>query len=126
MNKSFQVKKLLHVSVLVDDTQRALDFYCGLLGMTVNPARPDLGFPGAWLLMGEQEFHLMELPNPDPLSGRPEHGGRDRHIAFSVTDVGSLEETLKQARMEFTRSRSGRNALFFRDPDGNALEFIEQ
>lgn len=25
----------------------------------------------------------------------------------------------------YTRSRSGRTALFCRDPDGNALEFIE-
>jgi len=126
MSKNFKINKLLHVSVLVSDTLRALDFYCGFLGMEMNPARPDLGFPGAWLLMGEQEFHVMELANPDPTVGRPLHGGRDRHVAFSIDDVSALELKLQQRKIEYTRSQSGRNALFFRDPDGNALEFIEE
>jgi len=126
MSKKFRINRVLHVSVLVRDTPRAIEFYCGLLGMSANPARPDLGFPGAWLLMGEQEFHILELPNPDSSSGRPEHGGRDRHVAFSIDNIAALENTLKQAEINYTRSRSGRNALFFRDPDGNALEFIEQ
>jgi len=126
MSKKFRINKVLHVSVLVSDAQRAIEFYCGLLGMSTNPARPDLGFPGAWLLMGEQEFHILELPSPDSSSGRPEHGGRDRHVAFSIDNIAALENTLKQAEINYTRSRSGRNALFFRDPDGNALEFIEQ
>ncbi len=125
MSKNFKVSKLLHVSVLVSDTQRSLDFYCGLLGMAVNPKRA-LSFPGAWLVLGDQEFHVMELPNPDPLEGRPEHGGRDRHVAFSIDNVAALEDLLQQREIPYTRSSSGRNAVFFRDPDGNALEFIEQ
>ncbi len=125
MSTSFKVSHLLHVSVIVSDTQRALDFYCGLLGMEVNPNRA-LSFPGAWLLMGAQEFHVMELPNPDPIEGRPEHGGRDRHVAFAIDNILALEMCLKRERIKYTRSQSGRNAIFFRDPDGNALEFIEQ
>lgn len=124
MSTSFKINNLLHVSVIVSDIQRALDFYCGLLGMEMNPARA-LSFPGAWLMLGEQEFHLMELPNPDSNEGRPEHGGRDRHVAFSIDNVAALESLLQQQSIAYTRSRSGRNALFFRDPDGNALEFIE-
>lgn len=114
-----------HCSVLVADTQRALQFYCSVLGMAVDPERPDLGFPGAWLQVGEQQIHLLELPNPDPTEGRPTHGGRDRHLALSVTDLETLEHSLRQAEVPFSRSRSGRRALFCRDPDGNALEFIE-
>ena len=124
MSKKFKINKLLHVSVLVSDTQRALDFYCGFLGMELNPVRA-LSFPGAWLMLGDQELHIMELPNPDPIVGRPEHGGRDRHVAFSIDNVAALEQQLQQQGITYTRSSSGRNAVFFRDPDGNALEFIE-
>ncbi|MEJ2394231.1 MAG: VOC family protein, partial [Candidatus Thiodiazotropha sp.] len=51
--------RLHHASLLVADTKRALDFYCGLLGLEVDPQRPDLGFPGAWLNIGEQQIHLL-------------------------------------------------------------------
>jgi glyoxylase I family protein len=73
-----------------------------------------------------QQIHLLELPNPDPVEGRPSHGGRDRHIAFSIVSVAELKSRLQQNQVEFTESRSGRAAIFCRDPDGNALEFIEQ
>lgn len=116
---------LQHASVIVADTQRALGFYHGVLGMPVDPARPDLGYPGAWLNVGDQQLHLLEVPNPDPVSGRPAHGGRDRHCALTVRDLDVLRRKLDSATIPYTLSRSGRRALFCRDPDGNALEFIE-
>lgn len=69
-----------HVSLIVADTQRALVFYRDLLGLPLDSRRPQLGFDGAWLQLGAQQIHLLELPNPDPVSARPEHGGRDRHV----------------------------------------------
>jgi len=116
-----------HVSLVVADTERALAFYRDVMGLAVEPARPDLGFPGAWLtLEGGAQIHLLELPNPDPVTGRPAHGGRDRHLALTVADLDALVAALDRARVPFTRSRSGRRALFCRDPDGNALELIER
>lgn len=114
-----------HVSMLVGNTERSLQFYAGVLEMR-TVARPELGFPGAWLALGEQQIHLLELPNPDPATGRPEHGGRDRHLAVTVTDLRTLTARLEQAGIAYTLSRSGRAALFCRDPDGNGLEFIQQ
>jgi glyoxylase I family protein len=114
-----------HVSLLVANTTRALDFYVGVLGLEIEPARPDLGFPGAWLRLGDGQIHLLELPNPDPVEGRPEHGGRDRHTALRVDDLPSLCARLDSAKIPYTLSRSGRPALFCRDPDGNAIELIE-
>ncbi|MBF0255105.1 MAG: VOC family protein [Gammaproteobacteria bacterium] len=116
---------LHHVSLLVADTQRSLDFYCGLLGLALNPNRPDLGYPGAWLDLADgRQIHLLQLENPDPTAGRPEHGGRDRHLALAVDDFADLHQSLLQAGILCSLSRSGRAALFCRDPDGNALEFI--
>lgn len=114
-----------HVSVIVADTARALNFYRDTLGLEVDPQRPDLGYPGAWLRVGGQQIHLLELPNVDPVAGRPAHGGRDRHCAFTTSDLDGLRARLDAAGVGYSFSRSGRRALFCRDPDGNALEFIE-
>lgn len=102
-------------------------------------------------------IHLMELPNPDPLTGRPEHGGRDRHTCIEIRDVSKLKVILDEAGklflsssevrficewfwkqclaayfatisttgIPYTLSKSGRPAIFFRDPDENALEFAQ-
>ena len=72
-------------------------------------------------------IHLMEVPNPDPvdLAARPAHGGRDRHACFGVVSCDELAKALTAANVPFTRSASGRAALFFRDPDGNTLECAE-
>lgn len=115
-----------HVSLIVADTERALSFYRDLLGLDVDPGRPDLGYPGAWLRIGEQQIHLLELPNPDPVDARPVHGGRDRHLAATVSDLDRVAAALEAAAIPYTLSRSGRRALFTRDPDANALELIEQ
>ncbi len=120
-----QILRIHHASLIVADNARALNFYCDLLGLQVDAARPDLGYPGAWLYIGDQQIHLLELPNPDPIEGRPVHGGRDRHLALTVDDLDALALALDTAGIDYTRSRSGRRALFFRDPDGNALELIE-
>jgi glyoxylase I family protein len=120
-----QYTKVHHASLIVADANVALHFYRDILGMKVSPSRPNLPFPGAWLEIGTQQIHLLELPNPDPIKNRPEHGGRDRHIAINVNDIDELRYALEKAGVPFTFSRSGRRALFCRDPDGNALEFIE-
>lgn len=68
-------------------------------GLEINPERPDskLPYKGAWLWVGKEMIHLMELPNPDPTSGRPEHGGRDRHACFTVGNVIALGKRLDEA-----------------------------
>jgi len=42
-----------------------------------------------------------------------------------VKELGPLEERLKDAGVEYTKSMSGRAAIFFRDPDMNCLECVE-
>lgn len=118
--------RLHHVSLIVADTSRALQFYRDVLGLELEDSRPDLGFPGAWLRLGDHQIHLLELENPDPVKDRPAHGGRDRHTAVSVTDLRPVLTRLDEAGIAYTMSRSGRRALFCRDPDGNAWELIEQ
>ena len=119
------INEVVHVGLLVEDTTRSVAFYQGVLGLGLNMTRPDLGYPGAWIQVGRQQIHLMELPNPDPSEGRPNHGGQDRHLALAISDIAALKQALETADVAYTMSKSGRKALFCRDPDGNALEFVE-
>ena len=118
-----QISGIHHISIIVSNTERALAFYQGLLGLSLAE-RPELSFPGAWLTIGSQQIHLLELPNPDPDTGRPDHAGRDRHLAVSVSGLDQLIAKLEEQGVPFTRSRSGREAIFCRDPDGNGVELI--
>jgi glyoxylase I family protein len=121
------IKGFHHASVLVKDTDRALQFYVGVLGLECNHHRPALSYPGAWLDLGDGgQIHLIELPNPDPIEGRPTHGGRDRHTALTVSNLEIVIANLELAKLPYTLSSSGRRALFCRDFDGNTLELIEQ
>lgn len=120
------IKSIAHASFLVKDLQKSLTFYRDVLQIPQNLSRPDFAYEGAWLDIGDgQQIHLMKLPNPDLQSIRPEHGGRDKHIAMVVENVDALAERIEAAGYDISRSKSGRPAFFCRDPDGNALEFAE-
>jgi glyoxylase I family protein len=120
------ITRIDHASLIVASTDKALSFYCGILGLEVDPSRPDLGYPGAWLNVGNGQIHLLELPNPDPVDNRPAHGGRDRHLALVVSDLDELITRLETAGIAVSKSKSGRKAAFCRDYDGNAVELVEK
>lgn len=118
-----KINHLMHTGLISSNLERSRAFYEGLLGLKPNPNRPDFGFEGVWYDIGQNQVHLMVVPNPYADVVHPEHGGRDVHIAFSVDDVNLVRAELEKAGVPYSMSKSGRAALFCRDPDGNALEF---
>ncbi len=119
------ITRLLHASLIVQDLPTARAFYEGALGLTPSAGRPAMSFDGVWYDIGPCQIHLLCLPNPEHGLKRPEHGGRDRHLALAVNSLEELAVWLDARGISYTRSQSGRAALFCRDPDGNALEFAE-
>lgn len=116
-----------HVSMIVSDTQRALGFYCDVLGLKTLERRANLTFPGAWLdIGGQQQIHLLEVPNPDSGTNRPKYGGRDRHLALSVDNFEVIQSRLDALNIPYQLSSSGRQALFCCDPDSNAIELLSR
>lgn len=114
-----------HVSFIVSDIAKAKAFYADILGLDIDSSRPELPFKGLWFNINkDQQIHLLQVNNPDPLQ-RPEHGGRDRHAAFRVRDLSLICSRLDNAKITYTLSKSGRDALFCRDPDGNTLEIMK-
>lgn len=115
-----------HTTFLTADLVRSRSFYESLLGLQPDTARPVMSFDGVWYDVAEgQQIHLMALPDVELGLKRPIHGGRDRHVALTVSDMAALIVRLDSAGIVYTLSQSGRRALFCRDPDQNALEFIE-
>ena len=120
------ITKLLHATFLVEDLDKARRYYEKILGFIASPSRPEMSFAGVWYDLGpHQQLHLMQLPSPEVGLQRPLSGGRDRHLAFSVDDLAALMHRLEGAGIKYSLSQTGRKALFCRDPDDNALEFIE-
>lgn len=118
-----EITRFLHGSLIISDLARSRAFYEGLLGLKPDPKRPNLGFDGVWYDIGPNQIHLMQVDNPYAGIKRPEHGGRDIHLAMHVKNLEDVMAALDAAGISYTKSKSGRAALFCRDPDGNALEF---
>ncbi len=107
-----------HVSINVDDTAAAVDFYTGVLGLTVRDDRPDFDFAGAWLDLGDQQVHLLELAVPE---------GRGQHFAVWVDDLDGAVEEIRGKGVTVSNPKpvgSGRQA-FLHDPAGNLVELNE-
>ena len=120
-----RITGILHTSFLTSDLARSRAFYEGVLGLSPDPERPVMSYGGVWYdVAPNQQIHLLLLPDPEAGLQRPAYGGRDRHVALAVSDLGQLIARLERAGIACTLSSSGRGALFCRDPDGNALEFI--
>ena len=129
------IKALHHVSLLISDRDRSQRFYQEILGLTLIE-RPPLKFDGLWFaLCGDggdgddgddpsQQLHLLLLPENMPQRTLPEHVGRDSHFALLVDDLSAYIDRANKAGIAHTMSRSGRDAAFLRDPDGNGIELI--
>jgi len=117
--------RIAHIGLIVADLDRSALFYESILGLT-RIERPDLAFDGIWYgLKDGQQIHLMLLQNPYSDCEKPAHGGRDNHVALQVDDYNAIRQCLDTANITYTTSKSGRTALFCRDPDGNTIELIK-
>ncbi len=122
MNQNFAIH---HVSMVIANIKKSLGFYCNVLGLEQNQERPKMSIDGAWLNAGKLQIHLLLCANPDPVTGRPKHAGHDRHLALSCNNLEQIKQSLQLNKIDFSESKSGRKALFCRDPDGNTIELIQ-
>ncbi len=113
-----------HVAVSVDDIESARAFYGGVLGFEELP-RPDFGFPGMWMRVGQLQLHFIEVDDVSPPGkGLP-------HFALHVPTESFHEtvESLRSAEVSFLSQPSARLdfgrevwAAFLTDPSGNVIE----
>ncbi|MGL5082711.1 MAG: VOC family protein [Microcoleaceae cyanobacterium] len=114
------VIKSLHAAILVSDLEKADRFYGQVLGLA--KADRALNFPGTWYQIGDFQIHLIQTSAVILDQVNAEKWGRNRHLAFSVTDLEEFKQQLIRYNVSFQMSSSGRTALFVQDPDGNLIE----
>lgn len=109
-----------HFTVLSHDLEATKAFYMKLLGLKEG-YRPPLGFPGAWLYIGDQAvLHII--------AGRampPSAQGVLDHMAFSASDLVGTVAALRSSGIQFDLRRqpdSGTWQLFCFDPSGARVE----
>jgi catechol 2,3-dioxygenase-like lactoylglutathione lyase family enzyme len=104
-----------HVSLNVRDTAESVAFYTEALGLTLRDDRPDFAFGGAWLDLGPQQVHLLEIEVPDDVG---------QHFAIRVGDLDGAVAELRGRGVEVTDPSpvgTGRQS-FLHDPSGNRIE----
>lgn len=107
-----------HVVLYVRDVARSVDFYVGVLGMTVKYQGADYAF----LRCGDQLFGLFGADG-DADMGR---GEELSHLAFNVPAGSSA--AIKKALAAHGVKATGRSAdpdcIYFSDPDGHRLQLV--
>jgi catechol 2,3-dioxygenase-like lactoylglutathione lyase family enzyme len=109
-----------HFTVLAKNLEATKDFYVGVLGLTEGH-RPNLGFPGAWLYIGDAPVLHIVAGRPLP----PDPRGVLDHMAFSATDLAGTARRLEAAGIPYDLRRqpeSGVWQLFCFDPHGARVE----
>ena len=104
-----------HVGVAVDDLDRALATYVGVLGGTLErrEALAEQGVEAAAVLVGADRVELLAATGEDTPVGRfvAKRGPGMHHVAYLVDDVGAALHDLAAAGLELI-DEAPRRGLF--------------
>ena len=114
-----------HVHLKVSDIQRALDFYCGVLGFDLQQM---FGKQAAFISAGGYHHHIG-LNTWQSRGGSPSPPGHTGlfHLAIRYPDRATLADALRRL-VEAGVPLSGASdhgvseAIYLADPDGNGIE----
>ncbi len=114
-----QLTGIHHVSVLVSDMTRAVEWYAAVLGLPEVVRPSNFVTPVRWFDLGAQQVHLIPSPEPDAQS--------PRHFAIHVDDCGEARKVLsgRGVAIQETVPIAGADRFFIQDPDGNNIEVIQ-
>ncbi|MHA1158501.1 MAG: VOC family protein [Alphaproteobacteria bacterium] len=107
-----------HVNIRVPDQDAVKDFLVGVLNLRVG-RRPDFGFPGYWLYLGEQAVIHMQASAGDQSSGWVDH------LAFGPFDLASKSAELQERGVAFSVAEvpgADLKQIFVEGPCGVRLE----
>ncbi len=114
-----------HVHLKVADLERALDFYCSVLGFELTTR---FGSGAAFVSAGGYHHHIG-LNTWESLGGSPPPPGATGiyHLAVLYPTRAELAEALRRVlragvALEGASDHGVSEALYLRDPDGNGVE----
>src|SRR6267378_3177001 len=114
-----------HVHLKVSNLQRALDFYCGVLGFELMQR---LSSQAAFISAGGYHHHIG-LNTWESLGGSPPPPGTTGlyHLAILYPNRAALADALRRLiaagiPLDGASDHGVSEALYLRDPDGNGVE----
>ncbi|WP_018649419.1 MULTISPECIES: VOC family protein [Thioalkalivibrio] len=114
-----------HVHLKVADLQRALDFYCGVLGFELTQR---YGSQAAFMAAGDYHHHIA-LNTWESAGGSPPPAGTTGlyHLAILYPTRAALANALRRVRaagipLDGASDHGVSEALYLRDPDQNGVE----
>jgi len=114
-----------HVHLKVADLERALAFYCGVLGFQLMQR---YGTQAAFVSAGGYHHHIG-LNTWQSKSGTPPPRGHTGlfHVAILYPDRAALADAVRRVRdagvpIDGASDHGVSEAVYLRDPDGNGLE----
>jgi catechol 2,3-dioxygenase len=114
-----------HVHLKVADLERALNFYCGVLGFQLQQR---FGAQAAFISAGVYHHHIG-LNTWESCSGSPPAPGTTGlyHVAILYPDRAELADALRRLfaagiELDGAADHGVSEALYLRDPDGNGVE----
>ncbi|WJH36650.1 VOC family protein [Paenibacillus sp. CC-CFT747] len=124
------IKQIGHIALKVQDMERSLEFYCGVLGFQkAFDLKDDAGNPWIeYIKIGNGQF--IELfyggeNKPDPVERRI---GYD-HLCLEVEDIQAVADHLRSKGVtldvEPKQGKDRNYQCWAKDPDGNRIEFME-
>ena len=116
-----------HVNLRVADLDRAMNFYCNILGLSVVYYAPSMGLPTVFLSFGNCHHHIaLTWFYSAGGSIRPNRNGLDQ-FALVYPDEASLARAVTRLLdhgdfIDDTRDHGGTLSVYLQDPDGNGIE----
>lgn len=121
------IKSIHHIALRTTDLERMADFYSQALGFT-RGMRLDFE-DGSYLVLMELGGAKVELFGGGKRKAEEAQATGFIHLALTVDDVDAEYERLKALGCEFYIEPvdvQGLRVAFFRDPDGNSIELIQE
>lgn len=116
------ITRLDHVNLRTAQLDAMIAWYTDVLGLRLG-ARPDFGFPGAWLYAEDRAVvHLVAVP--DPAGAGSEGALKLEHFAFTATGAAEFAARIEASGTAFKRvevAATGLVAFNLWDPDGNHI-----
>lgn len=124
--------RILHTMIRVGDLQRSIDFYTGVLGMTLLRVKdnPEFEYTLAYLGYGSNPEHAeLELTWNYGVD-RYEMGTAYGHIAIGTDNIYAMCDRIREKGGTLSREpgpvKGGSTVIaFLEDPDGYRIELIE-
>jgi len=134
----FEIQDINHVNMVVRDLDKAIRFYCEILGMENATRNPAFASRGAWLRKNNAEIHLIHVDSATHAPGdlsftaaktTDKEISNSRHFSLVIDNTESLVDQLQKYNIPIVYGPIDRSGglvqTYCYDTDGHLIEFSQ-